>query len=1397
MKQGSLHPLGSQISCGILAILIGLAVTLTAQEPKTAVPSAALSAAAETLLPIAGNASDHHDPRVPAVLQPWQNWVQWDVKDAAAPAVFNNAGERIALWPARLAIKANADKGSFLVTARVFTAAWLPLPGNAETWPQEVRVDGKPAVVIERGGRPATRLEPGVREVSGTLPWRTMPQRLAIPPEVGLLELTVNGNRVGLPERDTHGVLWLKRGRVEKAAEPEFLETKVYRVLEDGIPMWLRTELELSVSGKSREEDLGHALPSGWRVAAVESKLPCAVDDSGRVRVQVRGGKWTLRIEAFRAAPAASVGFAANSRPIAANELVGFRTKPDFRVIELADILQIDVSQTTFPEKWRGMPVYQWDTSAPFRIEEKMRGMGFQKPAGLTVKREFWLDDDGALMTFRDRVTGTAQQAWRLDASPGQSLGAARMRGENQLITENPVSGGSGIEIRQRQIELEAVGRIDDPRNFPASGWQADVELCEATLHLPPGWRVLALFGAEWVKGDWLRNWDLLDLFLLLIFTMAVGKLWGPIPALVAALGFGLSYHEPNAPKFLWLLLLVPVAILRLGDRLTGVPRTLAGLFRALAIAALLVVLVPFVGEQVQGVLYPQLEPGGRSVSARPGTDAYLRDWLPMESLSASEASVKLGRQAKKKQQLLKEDANLQQDVQARIQTGPAVPTWQWRSVRFGWRGPVTESEMVHALLIPPAIQRAIAVVRVAAVILLLGILLGAGRSLKDLLRKKPKPPKNSGGTSPVGGAATAGLLLFLLAGAAPQARADSELFPPKEMLEALRARLLEAPDAFPRAAEIPSVRLTVDGNTLAMEAQIHVAATCAVPLPGKLPAWSPVSVLVDGEPAEAVARRGDSLWVVLDPGTRSVQVEGLLPQATEWVWSSQLAARHLAVDAPGWTVTGIRPNGVPEKQVTFTLKKPITEAEAAYDRKDFAPAVAVERSIELGLIWQVRTTLTRLSPGAKAVVLPIPLLPGEQVLASPFEVKNGIVEARLGVGQKQVSWQSTLPQTDSLALQAHASGSWVERWRLVVSPVWNVAFDGLDPVYQLGAGGLEPVWAPWPGERVELALSRPQALPGATMTIRAVEHSTTLGSRQRISGLKLSLQASLGQDLVIDVDPEADITALKISDNRNPEGTVQPVRRDGASVIIPVRPGEQVIDLEWKKHRTLTSREVVDRLKLPVESSNIDTSLMVPKNRWVLWTVGPLRGPAVRWWSMVVLSLVGALVLSRLPASPLRGVEWALLLLGLTQVHPAAGLAVIGWFFLVAWRGGDRACGLPPLRFDALQLAIVALAVPVAIVFLAALHRGLLGQPQIMVQGHHSTPTSLRWFSQRADSVLPEAGVFTVSIWCYRLLMLAWALWLAAAMVRWVRWGWTQFSRRALWKKSPPKIVSGATRNP
>ena len=135
--------------------------------------------------------------------------------------------------------------------------------------------------------------------------------------------------------------------------------------------------------------------------------------------------------------------------------------------------------------------------------------------------------------------------------------------------------------------------------------------------------------------------------------------------------------------------------------------------------------------------------------------------------------------------------------------------------------------------------------------------------------------------------------------------------------------------------------------------------------------------------------------------------------------------------------------------------------------------------------------------------------------------------------------------------------------------------------------------------------------------------------------------------------------------------------------------------------------------MRLPVEAANIHSSFSVPDNRWVLWTAGPQRGPAVRFWVILVCALLAALALGRTPRSPLRTVEWVLLIIGLTQVWLPAALTVIAWLFLLAWRGrDDLAAQLTPMKFNLLQIFLIFLTVAALSVLLVAVGEGLLGNP-------------------------------------------------------------------------------------
>ncbi|MGC2577774.1 MAG: hypothetical protein WA376_09350, partial [Terrimicrobiaceae bacterium] len=526
-------------------------------------------------------------------------------------------------------------------------------------------------------------------------------------------------------------------------------------------------------------------------------------------------------------------------------------------------------------------------------------------------------------------------------------------------------------------------------------------------------------------------------------------------------------------------------------------------------------------------------------------------------------------------------------------------------------------------------------------------------------------------------------------------------------------------------------------------------------------------------------------LWVVLPEGAHRVRVEGLLADVDEWAWSFQLKPHRIAIEAPDWTVSGIRPDGVPEQQIFFVLKQKTTSGEGGYDRQDLQTAVAVERNLELGLVWQVRSKVTRLSPDGKAIALRVPLLSGENVLTANAIVREGFIEVRLGANESELTWEGELPVTDRIKLTTRADDSWVERWQVVASPVWNLIISGLSPTFQPENPELIPVWHPWPGEGVELAVSRPEAVPGATVTVSRAAHEIALGKRQRVSRLDLSLQSSLGEDFLVNLPAEAEVTSL----TRNGEGI--PVRKDGTKVVVPLRPGEQTVSLGWKVNTPLGVRAQAGEVRLPVQSANCNTSISVPANRWILWAEGPLLGPAVRFWSILVCALLAAWVLGRISLSPLRSFEWMLLAIGLTQVPLPAALAVIGWLFFLGWRGRASFLRLPSWSYNLLQIALIILTAGVLGVFVAVVAEGLLGNPEMFILGNGSNRTLLRWYQASSDAILPRPACLSVSIWWYRLLMLAWALWLAASLIRWLRWAWQQFSAGGFFRRIGRKALT------
>ena len=680
------------------------------------------------LLPIAAQSADVY---VPDDLQDWQAWVLQDKGYRDCPFYFNRSaterGEFVCAWPGTLDINVDQDGGRFSQRWTVYAEdTWLPLPGDAAYWPDRVTADGTATAVIEQNGTPSVRLGPGNWRLSGRFEWDDRPGVLKIPMQSGLVSLSVNGQRIARPEISRNGVFLGERERETQARDA--VTVQVYRLVADAVPTRLETTLQIEVSGSVREELFGPILPEGFVPTRIQSTLPAKLEADGQLRVQVRPGRWEVSLIARAPDVLNSITLPNAETTLPDDEIWSFQSDDKLRVTAAEGLPPVDPTRVQVPGQWQQLPAYRINKGETFEITERSRGI-VAADNDLTLRRSMWLDFAGAGFVVRDNLSGTMRTDWRLDMKPPFGLKSATENGENLLITNGESDGFSGIELRRTNLAVTALGRTDTRAEMPATGWDARFTNVDTVLYLPPGHKLLTAPGADVANGSWLGQWELLDFFMVLIITIAAWKLFGQTSGIIALLALVLSYHEINAPSWLWLNLLVAIALLRVAP--VGRLRNSVKTYLAGSVLFLVLALVPFVADQLRVAIYPQLEaqfgvyqfapgrssitgaiaPGAESVSPVAGT---LQDLSRMEM---DEASMRQREAQFRSSKSLDTAAALEEIVvsaakpslssnyaryapNAIVQAGPGIPSWQWNAYRLSWNGPVDAEQSLRLLVL-------------------------------------------------------------------------------------------------------------------------------------------------------------------------------------------------------------------------------------------------------------------------------------------------------------------------------------------------------------------------------------------------------------------------------------------------------------------------------------------------------------------------------------------------------------------------------------------------------------------------------------------------------------------------------------------------------------------------
>ena len=1374
---------------------------------------------------------------VPAPLQPWVEWVgRGSEPQLHCPAAHGDWDRRLCHLPTMLNLQLDGRGGTFTQTWRVFHPGWVTLPGDALRWPLDIQVDGQPAWVIPRAGRPSVHLQTGAHTLVGRFLWDRLPESLQVPVGTGILDLVVSGEAVRFPDRDDSGRVWLRgRARAEEGvADPDrqrdAIDLVVHRRVTDAIPLTLTTRLELHVAGQKREIRLGRALTQGFVPMSLEGNLPARVEADGRLRIQARPGRWKLVLVARHEGPVDALTVSEPDGPWVPEEVWVFEAQNHLRQVRVDGVTSLDPQQTTLPDDWKQFPAYRMRPGDIMKLVEQRRGDPDPAPDRLSLARAIWLDFDGRGLTLQDTITGTMNRSWRLEMTPPTRLGRVSVDGKDQFITRMAQDGPVGVEIRQGKVRVVAESRVQGEGvgrgRVPAVSWDHDFTAVSGVLNLPPGWRLFDASGVDRVPQTWLKSWTLLDLFLALIIAMAIGRLWGWPWGVLAIATLTMTIPERNGPELLWLAVLAGEALARLLPK--GWFRRVVLFARLGAVVALVVASLGFMAQQVRQGIYPALEYPWRSMgydeaAGRPPPIEPVANTLPQQKMqkqpvqqqqvqqlmeipqlanqqldleSESLSSYSLSGRRKKpstrtklKKSMFKGKRvrNLQQhDPDVVVQTGPGLPSWQWRSIPLQWSGPVDRSQQLELSLIPPWLNLMLAGIRV---LLLLGLVLCVVRNPRRLW-----PGRTAEAMAHAG---AVGIVLALGLAMLTPARAETpSAFPPAELLETLRKGLLEPPTCAPTCAASHRLMLEASPDALQLRVGLDAAASTAVPLPGSLSTWSPSRVILDGAPAEGLWRGEEGrLWLWVGPGRHQILLSGPLPNREVIQLPLSHKPHRVEARAKGWSVEGLHEDGLADDHIQLTRLRDAKPSDQGpvdgFEPGALPPFVRVERALLLALSWQTVTRVQRLTPTGSAVVLEVPLLAGESVLSEDVRVVGGKALVNMAPHQTQVEWVGDLDETKVIELRAPDRVAWTEVWRLDVGPIWHVGLTGIPVVHHRDQAGVRlPEWRPWPGEQVKIEVTRPAGVPGRTLTIERSQLLVRPGLRATDVTLTLHPRSSRGGQHSVTLPPGTDLQSVSI------DGRSLPVRQADRKVTLPLRPGAQTVKLEWRESRGISTRFQLSEVDLGTESVNADLRFVTPQGRWVLFVFGPRMGPAVLLWSLVFVLLLAAIGLSRIPLTPLKLHHWLLLGVGLSQTTVFAAAVVGGWLLALGWRGrpsasassNDDADFVSNAWFDLRQLFLVGWTIAALIILFWSIHAGLLGMPNMQITGNGSHHFLLRWFQDRTDSVLPRPWVVTVPLMVYRIAMLAWALWLAVSLLRWLRWGWGCFAESGLWRRIMPR---------
>lgn len=1351
----------------------------------------------------------HADPKIPPQLESWVPWIL-DGHPERLCAVDGDIA--LCAWPGNLSISLSERGGDFVYRVVVDNRSEIALPGDRDIFPQSVSgAQGgleKQFPVMFNGTHPYVVLNPGQYLLKGRFSWEAMPESLRIPDDVALVQIKKGETRLPTARVLRQGEILLNDG---DDAGQNYTDLQIFRRFVDGNPLRLTTLIHLRVSGKASEITLGKVLPEESTPYSITSSLTARLLPDNSLQVVTRPGEYDITVEAlYPNLPKTFTLSQPKNNIWPKHELWSWKGSEQFRSVILGGVEPASTEGTRMPPEWQDGTIYHFKGDQSATFEETRRGVIPDLPSRLNLSRNMWLTQDGSRVVSQDMLSGALGDDVRMNVSSETALHRVESQGRAQLITKDPKSGASGVEVRDQNFSIQA--ETSQPfirKTLTASGWEKNVESLGVTLHVPNGWEVLHVKGPDVVSATWVSKWNLLDVFLIALVTIIAWKFGALFLGGIALLTLLVTYQEPGSAQYIWFHLFAGIALIRFvtHDKL----RKLGKIYFVLTLCVLIVYIAAFSFDHIHHFIFPTLNRPRISLGLFEGVLkmvesgwswplVILLGWITFEALVSKRIlhrlggvvlllifvsfSVNIASQSPRtsrsdnvrmpaapevmKKMAVQEDYMSLSDAEVSKmeqkvphygsyeildtepgrapQTGIGLPAWTGNMIVLSWTSPVSKDETFSIVTLNPFMSALFALLKTVLLILF-------GTWFVKFLRKEVM---------------LASLILISFCLSPSISFADD--FPSKEILSELEARLFKD-DCRENCVTWNELSVSVKGNAIELKGTVSSRGTTALTLPGPVKEFVPEKVILNNEETAALRRDEDGfLRIRLSEGAHSFAMLGTLDTNAALGLQFPMQPMHVSVEANGWTVNGVSDTGSIDSMIQLIPEKKDTVRE---DR-ELPNWYAVTRIFDLGVRWTIQTKVTRIGDLGRGALVRVPLVEGESVTSQDTTVRNKIAEIAFNPTESEKVYESTFEERSSFQLKASTAENRVtESWQVRCSSVWRCSVEGIPAVSRNVGGKTGWKWEPYPNESVKLSVIRPDAIQGGNLAFTKIRHVVIPGNRITRGELYIDTRATESRNEKITLPDGSTLTEVTI---RN---TAVPIKQEGTALSIPFPLGEGQTVVRYELTTPLRMFFKAPHIEVPGALANVETVIRIPQDRWLWWVGGSGQGPRVLFWSHIIGILLLSVVLARYSGTPLSGAQWFLLSFTIS-VLPMEALAIPILFLILLRVRKDNKIANPKL-FNFFQVALGLLAILSISVLLNAIRLGLLFQPGVEVIGGYSE--QLSWYVDYTAQHLLEPFVISASLFTWRAVMLAWSLWLVFAVIRWARWGFECFSTGGVWK--------------